>query len=109
MNVPRIFKPYHGEVAPTAKVIARKQMAEHFVAQATEADKRNGRSDANFAVKPAKAFSQALIDSMLHRGIAVYVGAGNVFLADLAGNSVHVVQRRPLAQRTVRLLPQGFH
>ena len=88
----------------TAHVAAHKAVVEAWMRDAVAGDARLGRGDANFQASPAVALKPHL-KALRARGIVVYAGSGNVVLADVRGATPVVLQRRPLAQRQLRLRP----
>lgn len=93
--------------AEAKRVTALKTFAEAWITDAVAGDAALGRIGACFGTDPQVAVSQADRRAMLERGIVCYAGSGNYFQADLTGERPRVVQRRPLAQRFVELVPGG--
>ena len=84
-----------------------KAYVENWIAESVAGDAALGRSGANFTTPPEQVVSQAARKALLARGIVCYAGSGNYFQADLTTFPPAVIQRRPLAQRYVRLVPGG--
>lgn len=93
--------------AEAKRVTALKTFVEAWITDAVVGDAALGRTGACFGTAPQEAVSQADRRAMLERGIVCYAGSGNYFQADLTGERPRVVQRRPLAQRFVELIPGG--
>lgn len=75
---------------------------EQWMADATAGDHALGRGEQNWAEPPTPAL-RPLLPVFRDRGIKVYVGGGQVVLADLSAPRPRLVQRRPLAQRELVL------
>ena len=67
------------------------------------ADEAGGRGEHNWRRPPRKCLTQAMVDGLRRRGMAVYVTPGQFIVADLTGENPRVRQRRPLAERYVEL------
>lgn len=91
----------------SVRAALNKAKAESWIKGITEAASRSGRSNDNFITPPAKQFGKAAILGLNQRGIRIYSGSGEVFLVDTNGDSPRIVQRRPLAQRFIKLQDGG--
>lgn len=84
-----------------------KAFVEGWIAETIAGDAALGRTGACFTQPPEQAVGQAARRALLERGVVCYAGSGNYFQADLKTMPVAIIQRRPLAQRYVRLFPGG--
>lgn len=85
-----------------------KARVEHWLgAVVGPGDSAGGRGENNWAVPPRKCLTQAMVDALRARGIAVYVTGGQFIVADLTGENPRIRQRRPLAERYVELAELG--
>ena len=78
-------------------------LVEEWISQVVKGDHGRGYDESRYAAPPSKQFSQEDIDALRARGIKMYFGGGNFFIADLNGERPTVTQRRPLAQRVMIL------
>ena len=70
------------------------------------ADVENGHSECNWSTPPRKCLTQAMVDALRRRGIAVYVTPGQFIAADLTGENPRIRQRRPLSERYIELVEE---
>ncbi len=89
-------------ITPEYRAAARKLCVETWIAETLEGDAALERCSEQFAERP-EATLRPHMPALKARGVAVYVGSGNVFLVDLKPAAPVILQRRPLAQRTVTL------
>lgn len=82
------------------RVNARKRAVESWIETAVAGDAVLGRSAANWAADPARGI-KAFLPQFKAKGIAAYVGSGQLILVDFKPNAPLIMQRRPLAQREV--------
>ena len=87
--------------------LEKRTIVQTWIADAILGDVALGRNGMNFTVPPEEAVSQAARRALKERGIICYAGAGNYFQADMTGEHPRVIQRRPLAQRFVVIIPGG--
>ena len=85
--------------------VKKKESVEMWIAQSVAGDAALGRTGACFGVDPHDYVTQEDRRALKARGIVCYSGSGNYFQADLTGTHPRVIQRRPLAQRFVELIP----
>ena len=79
-----------------------KAVVEAWIDLEVRGDVARGRHDGNFTDDPAKTMKRQ-VRLFNAAGTRIYVGSGNLFLADVAGLEPRVIQRRPLAQREIVL------
>lgn len=84
------------------EMAAKKAMVEAWIQRTIAGDVELGRTVQNFAGNAVGALKRSA-KGLNARGVRVYEGSGNVFLADLTGPAPVVLHRRPLAQRKVML------
>lgn len=100
-----LLGPRGQPLAALDRAQAKKIALEAWILQALAGDEALGRGEHNFAQPPTAGMRQ-FVPGLNSRGISVYVGSGNLLLADLRGESPMVIQRRPLAQRYVKVCIQ---
>jgi len=106
-TVRKALGDYHAAQVEAQRILALKTFAEAWIADAVAGDAALGRTGACFGVTPQQAVGQAERHALLARGIVCYAGSGNYFQADLTGERPRIIQRRPLAQRFVEIVPGG--
>ena len=91
------------EMSPAVRAAAKKAIVESWIGAAVAGDAALGYGDGQWAEPPAKAMKAHLRD-LKARGLHVYVGSGQLLVADLRPANPVIVQRRPLAQRLVQIV-----
>jgi predicted phosphohydrolase len=83
----------------------KKAAVETWIKKTIEGDVALKRGNHNYSDDPVKTLKKVLPE-LKKQGIAVYVGAGNIIMADLKCDEPFILHRRPLAQRYVTLAPE---
>ncbi len=106
-SVRKALDDYAAVQAEAKRVTVMKAYVEAWTSDTVAGDAALGRTGSCFGTAPQDSITQADRRAMLERGIVCYAGSGNYFQADLTGEKPRIIQRRPLAQRFIELVPGG--
>lgn len=99
-----LVQPLNDPNGRDVRMARNKAITETWLALVTKGDALAGRGDHNWTTPPKKCLTQAMVDHLRSRGMAVYTGPGQFIVADLTGKNPVIRQRRPLAERRIELV-----